>query len=74
MQGKNQEWPVCNALPAWHAWHTLMQAWWVWQAPPNPNDAAEAEQEPALASLIEPRNQPCCPGAVGTVLVAKLRA
>src|SRR5215471_8092801 len=32
------------------------------------------EHEHALASLIEPRNQPCCPGAVGAVLLAKLRA
>src|SRR5262245_6138185 len=31
-------------------------------------------QAHALASLIEPRNQPCCPGAVGAVLLATLRA
>src|SRR5215468_6368263 len=31
------------------------------------------EHEHVLASLIEPGKQPCCPGAVGTVLVTKLR-
>jgi hypothetical protein len=51
-----------------------MQAWLVRQAPPNRKDVAEEEREHASASLIEPGNQPCCPGAVGAVLVAKLGA
>jgi hypothetical protein len=35
-----------------------MQVWLVRLDPAHRNDAAEAEQEPALASLIERRNQP----------------
>jgi hypothetical protein len=40
----------------------------------TPQRCAEDEQEPARASLIEPGKQPCCPGAVGAVLIAKLGA
>ena len=40
----------------------------------TPQQCAEDEQEPALASLIDSGNQPCCPGTVGPVLVAKLGA
>jgi hypothetical protein len=58
----------------WHAWNTSMQAWWVRHDPPRRHDAASDEREHALASLIEPGKQPCCAGAVGAVLVAKLGA
>jgi hypothetical protein len=40
----------------------------------TPQQFAEDEREPARASLIQPGNQPGCPGTVGVVLVAKLGA
>jgi hypothetical protein len=71
---QNRSWGRVPCIPPWYVWNPRMRASIVRHALPHRHDAASDEREQALASLIEPGNQPYCPGAVGTVLVAKLGA